>query len=482
MTSDQAQPTRIWQGIGRIVTAHVIMLRDIGIFDDPVLAALLTALDGVGRAQPPDLSSTVEALAAFDERLDAITPPGTVGAAAVGRATPEIAAALSRLALRQEVLDVANPLAGLRQALLRRAAEHATTQMPAYSGSPMTQPTTYAHFLGGLIGALGRAGARLPTLHGEVNRSPLGAGTMVSTAVPVDRERVAGLLGFNGLIVNTFDAVAAVDHLALLAGWTEDVAASVRRFLSDLLVWLRTEPDSFRLADHWMRSDPGLPAIMFPVGIERLVGKAREVEGWARYARSLAHEAGYSPLSDDDAMLNSVCDAFSGLRALLHGTEELFASGLEVNRAYLASRSGRGHTTSEDLAHLLIEEEGIEPAAARAITALTVRRAKAEGREASGITPEMIDAAALITLGRDLGIEFELVSRYLAPRRFLERRQATGGPAVAATRAYLDQEWLRLEADQRWHDETARQITAAEGELDRLVQGVLAEAERTGRA
>jgi argininosuccinate lyase len=477
VTDNQRQTQETWQSIARIVTAHVVMLRDTGIFDDAVLAALLTALDGVGQAHPPEVSSTPQALAAFDERLDAVTPPGAVGAAAVGRATSDVVATLTRLLVRQDLLDAGAALGSLRQALLALADEHVATHMPAFVGSQTTQSTTFGHFLGGLIGPLGRVGTRLAMLYAEVNRSPLGAGTMVSTAAPVDRERVAGLLGFDGLIVSTYDAVAAVDHFSALASWIGDLAAMVRRFLSEVLVWLRTEPDSFRLADEWLRAESGLPGVMFPVGIERLVVLAREVETRAQQLRLLANEAGYSPLVHVDAMLGVAHGAFDSLHTLLNRASDLLGGGFDVNRAYLANRAGRNHATSEDLAHLLIEEEGIEPAVARTITALTVRRAKAEGREASGITPEMIDAAALLTLGRDLGIEFEMVSRYLAPRRFVERRQATGGPAQSAARAYLDQERLRLQADQRWHDETVARLNGAAAELDRIVHGALSEVE-----
>ena len=472
---DQARQARAWQEIGRVVTAHVVMLRDAGIFDDPVLAALLTALDGVGRARPPEAGAASALILAFDERLDALTPPGAVGAAAVGRATTDIAAAVSRLLLRRHVLDTATALSSLRQALHALALAHVTTHMPAHAGSQPVQPTTFGHFLGGLIGPLARAAASLPALYAGVNRSPLGAGAMVSDPVPLDRERVAGLLGFDDLLVNTFDAVAAVDHLAVVASWAEDVAASLRRFLDELLIWLRTEPTAFRLGERWTGADPGLPGWNPPAGIARLVQRARRIEAVAGQARTGAHAAGYAPVMDHDALLDPLTAALTGLRALLEESGDVVTTGLEVNRAYLANRAGREHVTSGDLAQLLIEEEGIEPATARAITAMVVRRAREEGREASGITAEMIDAAALMQLGRDLGIEFETISRYLAPRRFLDRRQATGSPAAAATRTYLDQEQRRLAADGRWHEEAISRLATAEAELDRLVQAVLSD-------
>ncbi|MGI8642624.1 MAG: lyase family protein [Thermomicrobiales bacterium] len=477
LTGSQAQPLRTWQQISRVVTAHVVMLRDAGVFDDPVLAALLSGLDGVGRASPPPGGNTVRWILDFDERLDAVTPPGAVGGAAVGRATADVVAAVSRIGLRQELLETATALANLRQGLHDLARAHVTTQMPAYAGSQPVQPTTFGHFLGGIIGPLTRAAANLPPLYAEVNRSPLGAATMVSGPIAVDRERVAGLLGFDDLIANTFDAVAAVDHVASIASWAETVAAAIRRFLDELLVWLRTEPGSFRLDERWTAFDLGLPGWTPPAAIECLIQDARRIEGLAGQARTLAHASPFAPVTNPDRLLEPLTAALTELWTLLDTSRDLFTTGIEVNRAYLATRAGRGHVTSGDLTQLLIDEEGIEPATARAITALTVRRAKEEGLEASGITSDMIDAAALMHLGRDLGIEFEVISRYLAPRRYLDRRQATGGPSAAATRAYLDQVQSQLATDQRWQQEAEGRLTTAAAELDDLVQDMLAKSE-----
>lgn len=474
---DRPAPETRWQQIGQVVTAHVVMLRDSGVFDSAVLAALLVALDGVSRTRPPEPGGTADWIGAFDERLDAVTPPGAVGAAAVGRVTTDVAASVSRLAVRRELLDTGSALAGLRQGLHELALAHVTTQIPAYAVSQPVQPTTFGHFLGGVIGPLARAGASLPGLYAEVNRSPLGAGAMASVAVEIDRERVAGLLGFDDLIVNTFDAVAAVDHLASVASWAEGVAVSLRRFLAELLIWLRTEPTAFRLDERWTGSDPALPGWTPPAGVERLVQGTRWIEGLASQVRSVTHAAPYAPVMDHDPLLDPLLAALTGLRTLLDTSRDLLTTGLDVNRAYLANRTGRGHVTTGDLAQLLIDEERVEPAAARAIAAMTVRRAKEAGLEASGITTEMIDAAALMLLGRDLGIEFEVISRYLAPRRFLDRRQATGGPTAPATRAYLDQEQRRLAADRRWQGDAARRLDDAAAELDRLVNDAIADAE-----
>jgi argininosuccinate lyase len=140
----------------------------------------------------------------------------------------------------------------------------------------------------------------------------------------------------------------------------------------------------------------------------------------------------------------------------------LISASLEINRAWLARNAGRSLVTAGDLADLLVAEEGLDPAPARTIAAQVATRALAEGLEASSVTPEMIDAAALLTIGRELGIEIERLGAYLAPRRFIEKRTLLGGPAPASIREHLAQERQQLADDARWLETKHRRITLAE--------------------
>src|SRR5690348_8385963 len=114
MTGDLFRLGALWPDLARVATAHAVMLRDAGVLDEPVLVALLTALDGAGRGAPPAVDGLAALITAFDERLDALSPAGAVGAAAVGRGQADVAAALARLAVRAALLDLAAAVDGLR--------------------------------------------------------------------------------------------------------------------------------------------------------------------------------------------------------------------------------------------------------------------------------------------------------------------------------------------------------------------------------
>ena len=154
----------------------------------------------------------------------------------------------------------------------------------------------------------------------------------------------------------------------------------------------------------------------------------------------------------------------------------LLSGPIAINRAWLARNAGRDLITAGELADLLMAEEGLDPLAARNIAALTASRARDEGLEASGITPAMIDGAALLVIGRELGIEIERLGAYLAPRRFVEKRTLLGGPAAPAVRDYLAQERSRLGQDQSWLEAKQRRIALANENLEIRTHEILAAA------
>jgi argininosuccinate lyase len=468
----------MWDVIATGAAAHVVMLRDTAIIDDAIAASVLTAIDGVRRGEPPVDAASLSLVAAFEERVDSLVAPGAVAAVRIARARHDLAAAAQRLVLRDSVLALAAVLDAARAALLGLAEDHVFTLMQVYAGGSPLQPTNLAHFLTGTIAPLARAARRLHAVYDELDRSPLGAAALAGPGFPVDRDETADLLGSEGPVPSTFDALAAVDHVVDAGHLAAGVVLPMRRLIEELLRWLRADPQALRLADALTgTADPTLPFFHPPAALERLVTNARLVEADADAAAHLARETAYGPAAEAiDAAVASASRALAGAVAVAETFATLLSGPVEINRAWLARQAGRALVTSGDLADLLMAEEGLEPAAARDIAALTASRAEQEGIEASGITPALIDAAALLVIGREVGIEIERLGAYLAPRRFVEKRTLLGGPAPAAVREILALERVRLDADRRWLEEKRRRIALAAENLEIRTQEVLAAA------
>jgi argininosuccinate lyase len=109
---------------------------------------------------------------------------------------------------RNGVLDVSEALLVAREKLLALAGLHTETIIPAYTHGVQAQPTTFAHYLLAFAAALERHSERLRQVYTRINRSPPGAAALATSSFPLDRRRLAELLGFEGLVENAYDANA----------------------------------------------------------------------------------------------------------------------------------------------------------------------------------------------------------------------------------------------------------------------------------
>ena len=149
-------------------------------------------------------------------------------------------------------------------------------------------------------------------------------------------------------------------------------------------------------------------------------------------------------------------------RELAADVRALCEGGFEVNRAVLGNRAGKGHLTSSDIVDFLVIEEGISPGDARLIAQRVLNQVRDRGLEIAAIDRNMIDAAGLLVVGREIGIEFETLSKYLAPRRFLENRIGLGAPSPESTRDWIKRESHLMKEHRRALRDASRPLGSGE--------------------
>lgn len=388
----------------------------------------------------------------MDERIEAMVPRSLSGAATLGLSREEWLATGLRILWRDTALNVTGALADVADAALALADVHAVTVMPAFVGGRPAQPTTLAHYLGGLIGPLRANRERFVEGFARLNRSPLGAGILAGDVLAADREDIADRLGFDGIVTNTFDALGSVEDIAELLAGVAAAAAILRRFVREIGLWVRTDPTSFVLDEGWtMLPEPGQPTLVLGERLDVLESLLGDVGTGAETLTHRLRQVGFGPAGSAYGWMYDGQERLDQLlEPALIETEEFLRNGLIVNRAYLGNRAGRGYTTAGDLATFLMTEEQIAPSPARNIAVLVLARVKEANLEVSGITQDMIDSAAMMIIGQEIKVEMESLGRFLAPRRFLERRQVTGSPAPAMVREWLAEERDTLREHGRW--------------------------------
>jgi argininosuccinate lyase len=380
-------------------------------------------------------------------------------------AREERLAAAARLVLRERLLAFMERALELRAALAALAAAHLTTTLLATVNGQTVQPTTLGHYLAAQLGPLTRTQQRLREAFARLNRSPLGAGSGMSTAMPLRRERAAALLGFDGPLENTFDALAASDVTSELLAVLALAATETTRLVNDLAYWARDDVAVLTPGPEFMARGADQPQRREPrVLSDLLVRLAGHASAFAGVSMLLA---GRQALGDEATALAQ----FTRVEQELAAAGETYAlltrviATAEVDRAGFAARANRGFATSSELADLFAIDCKLTPEEAQRLAERVVSEATEAGIDATTLKPELIDQIALRELGRELGIEAETLSRCLAPKRFLERRAALGGPAPAAVRAALEREGFAARQDAAWLRERRQQIVDAQTAL-----------------
>ena len=93
------------------------------------------------------------------------------------------------------------------------AERESATIILAYTHGQPAQPSTFGHYLAAVIEVLLRDAQRLADARQVVDLSPMGAAAITTTGFPIDRARVAELLGFAAPTGNSYGSIAAVDYI-----------------------------------------------------------------------------------------------------------------------------------------------------------------------------------------------------------------------------------------------------------------------------
>ena len=447
------------EAVVAVYRAHAVVLAERRVVEPAVAARILSGLESL---QAETGVEPVHPLAAVEARV--VAAAGS--AIQLGTAREEIALTAMRLVLRERVLGMADATLQLRSSLASVASQHLTTLLLATSNGQVIQPTSLGHYLAGQLGPLTRASTRLHEAYARLNQSPLGAVSGMATAMPVLRGRQAELLGFDGPIESTFDAISSADVLAEIAGIVSITAVELTRLLADLLFWARDDVGTMAPSDQFVHGNDTQPQRRDPVVLDHLRVRLLELAGVPQQLTLLL--AGRQ-------MLGGEATSYQAFRLvdsqLASGIETLDVLGdvlttADVNRALFAHRANRGFATSSELADLLAIDFEIPRDEAVRLAERVVVEATEAGGEATTLRTEVIDGIALKVRGVEVGIEPEMLAKALSPKRFIERRDHPGGPAPSAVRAALEREMFVASRDRAWIAERREALVAATAGLD----------------
>ena len=277
--------------LDQINKACIVMLAEAGIVP---LAAATRIASGIAQVMAQAAASAPRRSADYldyEPRLIAV-----VGADASrlhsGRSRQDIASTIARMNLRDGLLQEVAALITAREKIVTLAQQHTETIVPAYTHGVQAQPTTFAHYLHALAAALARETQRLREAYQRINRNPLGAAALATSSFPLDRHRLATLLGFEGLLENAYDAnhLAPVDSALDVASALAIAAVQIGQFAQDLHTQYADPAPWFLLATGELTGVSSImPQKRNPAALEQLRAQASILLGEMQTVFLLSH-------------------------------------------------------------------------------------------------------------------------------------------------------------------------------------------------
>ena len=430
--------------------AHTLMLSRQGILRADDAVCCLKALRGLDldAMRTALYDGSFEDLFFFMERrIAAGCGADNAGRMHTARSRNDIDLTMYRMVVRGMLLSAATEMVSLRGVLTELAWTHRASLIPAYTHNQPAQPTTLGHYLMAMIECLERDTERVRAAFARVNRSPLGACAITTTGFAIDRVMTAGLLGFDGLVVNSYGAIGAVDYLTESCSVLAVAMLNLGRFAQDLLLWSTAEFNFLRLSDGYVQISSIMPQKRNPVPLEHVRILASRAMTQAQAVLGSLHNTPFADMNDgEDSLQPLVYTAFEdGVRslALLAGV----LGEAELNTERMARAAEGSFLTVTELADTLVRETGMSFRVAHEIVAEAVRDARGVF-DADRMTEHV---GRLLESRPELpAVRRDVLRRALDVGNFVAVRKVTGGPAAEALEPEIYRAQGQLQDDAAW--------------------------------
>jgi len=259
--------------------AHALMLFQKNIVTKNDAKKILSALENL-KNEKFDASSGAEDIHELIETL-VIKKAGMAsgGKMHTARSRNDQVALDIRMKIRDDINILCNCLLDAIEALVSVAKNHQKTIMPLYTHLQQAQAGLFSHYLLAHADVLTRDFERLYGTFERINQSPLGAGPVGGTSIPIDRHSTAKMLGFDGLVENSIDATSTRDFVAEYTAMISILMTNLSKISEDFVIWSTSEFSFIELSDEFTSPSSVMPQKKNPDILELTRGKTAEIIG-----------------------------------------------------------------------------------------------------------------------------------------------------------------------------------------------------------
>lgn len=435
---EAAAGPRLAGGLSASDLAHVIALAEADAIPRDQAQALLTALlalDEIPGDEFPFDPALGDAFNSREHELKERAGTAAAGWLSAGRPRREAFRVGLRLVARDGARDLHDACVDLADALVRLADRHATDLAADYTYLQPAQPTRLGHLVLAYAYPVLRDAERLRSIHADLDLSVAGAGGSAGSRWPLDRARLAELLGLSGVVPHVRDAMWQWDPFVELVAAAATAATHQSELAQDLEILCSQEFGIAKLADEHSRASALMPQKRNPYALAVVRATAGTVSGDLAGILVALHTG--SARTDHFHVLNTVVprlmeEAVASARLMAAVVDRMTLDATQAGEA-----AGRGFTTAADLSDVLAQEAGLDYRTAHHVVGRAVKMLVDQGLDESALTPALLAEAAKASDGIHLIVDEALIAAALDPRMAADARLQEGSSAPGQTEAMV---------------------------------------------
>lgn len=222
--------------LGEINKATAVINTDEGLLDRALVPRVTAGIEQVLADGNQPGAKRPSSVITFEPLLIAAAGP-EVTLLHAGRSSQDMHATYRAAILREDLLALATQLNATAATLVALAGKHAATVVPNYTNGVAAQPNSFGHYLLGHAAGLDRDAQRIREAYARIDRSPMGTTVLNGTSWPLNRQRMAGYLGFAALVDNAYDAaqISSMDEPVEVAAIVTAIALHTGSFIEDVM-------------------------------------------------------------------------------------------------------------------------------------------------------------------------------------------------------------------------------------------------------
>lgn len=386
-----------------------------------------------------------------------------------GRSRNDIYATLWRMEARKSVWEMMASVIALQEVMIKLAAENEHIVFTGYTHMQPAQPITVGYYYSAAIDVLQRDFDRLRDAYQRLNLSPYGAAALAGTGFPIERARLAELLGFDGLVENGLDCVGSRDYLLEIEAALSIMSVNLSRMLQDHYIWCTNEFAVLEIGGEVAVCSSIMPQKKNPVGLELARAKASHVIGSLMSGIGVLKNTPFSLCMD---LFETHALYWQG-HAAAKNSLDLFAEtlrGVKFNQKVAYERAKGNFSTVTALADFLVDKFSLSFAQAHDIVGFMVGSVVDGGKSIAGMNKELLEEASKAVIGKALLVDTAEIAQILEPLANVRAKTSVGSPGAESVRRMLAKAERAIEANKVYLAERQARVEQAYQRLQALTK------------